>query len=127
MYPNDRRYSKEHEWIGVAERNGTVGITRFAQEQLGDIVYVELPEPGRRVARGEVLGTIESVKAVSEIYSPVTGTVREANGELESRPELVNSDPHGEGWYCRIELDQPSELDELMDAGSYEDFAKSAS
>jgi glycine cleavage system H protein len=126
MYPNDRRYSKEHEWIRVADGTGTVGITQFAQEQLGDIVYVELPEQGRKVARGDVLGTIESVKAVSEIYSPVSGTVREANGDLEARPEVVNTDPHGEGWYCRIELADDSELAELMDAGSYETFARSA-
>ena len=126
MYPTDRRYSKEHEWILVEQQRGTVGITHFAQDQLGDIVYVELPQKGKAVKRGEVLGTIESVKAVSEIYSPVSGTVADANAELDGRPELVNSDPHGEGWYCRIDLTEPGEVDELMEASAYAEFAQSA-
>lgn len=126
MYPNDRRYSKEHEWIVVSEGIGTVGITTFAQDQLGDIVFVELPDAGKTVRRGDVLGTIESVKAVSEIFSPVSGTVTEVNNELDTRPELVNQAPHAEGWYCKIELSDPDEVDGLMDATAYEDFAQTS-
>ncbi|HXV76431.1 MAG TPA: glycine cleavage system protein GcvH [Candidatus Polarisedimenticolaceae bacterium] len=127
MYPTDRRYSKEHEWIRVDDRVGVIGITDFAQDQLGDIVFVELPEEGKAVRAGDVLGTIESVKAVSEIFSPVSGRVSAANSELDLRPELLNADPHGEGWYCKIELDDPEQLDRLMDAGGYEEFAQQGS
>jgi glycine cleavage system H protein len=126
MYPTDRRYSKEHEWVRLEGAVGVIGITQYAQDQLGDIVYVELPEEGKQVEAGDVLGTIESVKAVSEIFSPVSGTVTAANGELDGRPELVNSDPHGDGWYCKIELGEPSQVDALMDATAYEEFAQKA-
>jgi glycine cleavage system H protein len=119
MFPNDRRYTKEHEWVQSAGGAATVGITDFAQRELGDIVYVELPDIGRTVASGEVLGTIESVKAVSEIYAPVSGTVAEVNNLLRDKPETVNTDAHGAGWICKLTLSKPTELDELMDADAY--------
>ena len=123
MYPTDRKYSKEHEWIRVDGEIGTIGITKFAQEQLGDIVYVELPPEGTEVSRGDVLGTIESVKAVSEIYAPVSGTVTAVNQDLDATPEVVNQDPHGQGWYCRLHLTAREELDDLMDAAAYAELA----
>jgi glycine cleavage system H protein len=126
MYPTDRRYSKEHEWILVENGVATIGITDFAQDQLGDIVYVELAETGRTVQPGDVLGTIESVKAVSEIYSPVSGTVTSVNSELDVQPELINSEAHGKGWYCKIELSEPDQVGALMDASAYEEFAQQA-
>ena len=119
MFPNDRRYTKEHEWVQVAGGVATVGITDFAQKELGDIVYVELPEVGRVVALGEVLGTIESVKAVSEIYAPVSGTITEVNALLSDKPETINLDAHGAGWICRLRLVHVGELDALMDAAAY--------
>ncbi len=122
MYPGDRRYSKQHEWLKVDGDTATIGITDFAQSELGDIVFVELPETGKEVQAGEVLGTIESVKAVSELYAPVGGTVEAANGDLEGKPEAVNEDPHGAGWLCRIKLTNPSEADQLMDAAAYQEL-----
>jgi glycine cleavage system H protein len=119
MFPNDRRYTKDHEWVKPADGVATVGITDFAQKELGDIVYVELPEIGRTVALGEVLGTIESVKAVSELYAPVSGTITEVNATLSEKPETVNLDAHGAGWICRMRLDKVAELDGLMDAAAY--------
>jgi glycine cleavage system H protein len=119
MFPNDRRYTKEHEWVMVAGRAATVGITDFAQRELGDIVYVELPEMGRSVTMGESLGTIESVKAVSEVYAPVSGTVTAVNPMLTDKPETINLDPHGTGWICKIELSDAGEVDALMDAAAY--------
>ena len=119
MYPNDRRYSKDHEWISVDGSVGTVGITDFAQKELGDIVYVELPEVGKRVQAGEAMGTIESVKAVSEIYAPLGGTVVAVNTALGDAPEKVNQDPHGSGWLCRIELADGADPTSLLDAASY--------
>jgi glycine cleavage system H protein len=119
MFPNDRRYTKEHEWVKAAGGAATVGITDFAQRELGDIVYVELPEIGRSVALGEVLGTIESVKAVSELYAPVSGTITEVNTLLSDKPETVNLDAHGVGWICKLVLAHVSELDGLMDAEAY--------
>jgi len=123
MFPNDRRYTKEHEWVKVAGTAATVGITDFAQKELGDIVYVELPEIGRAVALGEVLGTIESVKAVSEIYAPVSGTITEVNTLLSDKPETINLDAHEAGWICKMALAKPGELDELMDAATYAKLA----
>ena len=120
MYPTDRRYSKDHEWIAVDGDRARIGITDFAQKELGDIVYVELPQSGSQVKAGDVLGTIESVKAVSEIFAPLSGTVVEANEALDAAPESVNSDPHGEGWYCTLQLSDSSELESLMDAAAYE-------
>jgi len=124
MYPDDRRYSKEHEWVRVEQNEATLGITTFAQDQLGDIVYVELPELGRDVRAGDVLGTVESVKAVSEIYAPVAGKVTSANSKLDGEPELLNRDPHGDGWYCKIDLSDPGEVQGLLDAASYDEFTR---
>jgi len=119
MVPNDRRYSKDHEWVKVEGGAATIGITDFAQQELGDIVYVELPAIGRTVSQGEVLGTIESVKAVSEIYAPVSGTIAEVNGLLSEKPETVNADAHGAGWICKLTLSAAGEVDALMDAAAY--------
>lgn len=118
-YPSDYRYTKEHEWIA---RDGTVGITDYAQQQLGDVVYVELPKVGSAVKKGEAFGTVESVKAVSEVFSPVDGTVREINEGLAQSPELINQDPHGKAWLIRIDLRQPSDLDGLLTADKYDQF-----
>jgi glycine cleavage system H protein len=120
MYPTDRRYSQDHEWILVEGADAVIGVTEFAQKELGDIVYVELPQAGQQVKPGDVLGTIESVKAVSEIFAPVAGTVVEANQALDQSPEVVNRDPHGDGWYCKLRLADPSEVDALLDADGYE-------
>jgi glycine cleavage system H protein len=125
MYPTDRRYSKEHEWVLVDDGTATIGITQFAQGELGDIVYVELPETGKAVSAGEVLGTIESVKAVSEIYAPIGGSVAAVNDALTDAPEQVNTDPHGDGWYCKIVVADPAELEALMDAAAYQEHAGS--
>jgi glycine cleavage system H protein len=119
MYPADRRYSKDHEWVAVEGDRARIGITDFAQQELGDIVYVELPASGREVRAGDVLGTIESVKAVSEIYAPVGGVVVERNDALGERPETVNADPHGAGWYCTLRMDDPSAAGALLDAAAY--------
>jgi glycine cleavage system H protein len=125
MYPTDRRYSEEHEWILVDGDQATLGITEFAQSELGDIVFVDLPEVGREFRKGDVLGTIESVKTVGEIFAPVSGTVVEVNDTLTERPEVTNQDPHGEGWYCKVKLSLAAEVDELMDAARYEAHAGS--
>ncbi len=122
MYPTDRRYSKDHEWIAVDGEVALVGITDFAQKELGDIVYVELPPNGQQVKAGDVLGTIESVKAVSEIRAPVAGSVVDANQELDGKPEAVNEDPHGSGWYCKLRLADAAEVDTLLDAEAYQKF-----
>lgn len=127
MYPKDRRYTKEHEWILREGDAATVGITHYAQDQLGDIVYVEVPEVGRQVSKGDVIGSIESVKAVSEIYAPVGGTIVAVNEDLDGTPEIVNSDPHGGGWYCKLELSDAAEIDDLMDAEAYGEFVESSS
>ncbi len=125
MYPTDRKYSKEHEWIKIDGDTATVGITDFAQKELGDIVYVELPEKGKQVGKDDVLGTIESVKAVSEIFAPVSGTVVEANEALDGSPETVNEDPHEAGWYCKLQLSDPGELEGLLDAEAYRQLTES--
>ncbi len=119
MYPKDRRYSKEHEWVAIHGDTARLGITEFAQHELGDIVYVELPEAGLEVQAGDVLGTIESVKAVSEIYAPIGGVVLERNELLSERPEVVNSDPHGDGWYCTLRVTDAAEVLNLMTAEAY--------
>lgn len=124
MYPTNLRYTRDHEWILVEGAIGTVGITDFAQAQLGDIVYLELPAVGRTVAQHEVVGTIESVKAVSEIYSPVSGEVVEANAGLNDTPDVVNKDPHGAAWLFKVRLSAPAEVDGLMDAAAYGAHAK---
>jgi len=125
MIPEDRRYTKEHEWIRVDGDTGTVGITDFAQQELGDIVYVELPEVGGRIEAGTGMGTIESVKAVSELYAPVDGEVTEVNGALDAAPEQINQDPYGEGWLCKVRLSDPSQLDALLDASGYREITES--
>ena len=119
MIPEDLRYTDQHEW--VAPRNGgvRVGITHFAQDSLGDIVYVSLPEPGTAVEAGEPLGEVESTKSVSEIYAPVSGTVTARNDELSGKPELINSDPYGAGWMVEIDPTDSSVLDGLLDAAGY--------
>jgi glycine cleavage system H protein len=123
MYPSDRRYSKDHEWIVVTGNLGRVGITDFAQKQLGDVVFVELPDVGRAVTQGQAAGTIESVKAVSELYSPVSGKVVAVNSDVSNKPELINKDPHGT-WLFEIELSAPDELANLLDNSSYQDLVK---
>ena len=125
--PTDRRYSKEHEWVQVDGDTGTVGITDYAQDQLGDIVFVELPAPGSAVKYMEKFGEIESVKAVSELFSPVTGEVTEANTELADNPERVNDSPYGEGWMAKIRLSDPGELDRLMTAEQYDQYTQELS
>ena len=122
MYPSDYRYTKEHEWIKVSGDTGTIGITDYAQHELGDVVFVELPEIGAKLKAGDVFGTIESVKAVSEIYAPVSGEVTEANTGLTSAPETVNSDPHVAAWLVKIKLANPAEVSGLMDAAAYQAF-----
>jgi glycine cleavage system H protein len=118
-YPADLKYTKEHEWIRVDGNTGAIGITDFAQQQLGDVVYVELPEVGSTITAGRVFGTIESVKAVSELFAPVTGEVSEINTSLKDRPDHVNSKPH-ETWMVKVALSNPAEIGTLMDAAAYE-------
>jgi glycine cleavage system H protein len=115
-------YTKEHEWVRVEGDTGTVGITDFAQGQLGDIVFVETPEAGRQVSQGGDAAVVESVKAASDVYAPVSGEVIEGNAALADEPGLVNSDPEGEGWFFRVKLSEPSQLDELMDEAAYKAF-----
>ena len=117
-YPTDLKYTKDHEWIRINDQNGQIGITDYAQEQLGDVVYVELPEVGRVFAQGDQFGSVESVKAVSDLYCPVSGEVIEVNSVLETQPELVNKDPHG-NWMIGVKLTNPDELASLIDADAY--------
>ena len=124
MYPPEFLYTKEHEWIQMDESVGTIGITDYAQKELGDVVFVELPKPGDHVTAAESFGTVESVKAVSEIFSPVTGEVTASNSKLQNTPEMVNSDPHGEGWLIRVQLADRREIDKLMTADEYEAYIK---
>ncbi len=121
----ERRYSKTHEWITVEGKTATVGITDFAQAQLGDVVFLDLPKPGRKVTRGEAFGVIESVKAASDLFSPVSGTVAVVNDKLSSSPELVNSDPLGEGWIMKVELSGEAPSD-LMDEAEYKKMAEAS-
>jgi glycine cleavage system H protein len=117
--PDDRRYSKEHEWIRPDNGEGVVGLTRFAADELGDIVYVELPAVGATLTQFKSFGVVESVKAVSDLYAPASGMVVAVNEDLRSRPELLNSEPHDGGWICRISLTDAGELEALLDAGGY--------
>ena len=126
-YPQDFRYSKDHEWVRVAGDLGTVGITDHAQEQLGDVVFLELPEVGRTLAANEVFGTVESVKAVSELFSPVGGEVVKVNTDLTKTPEKVNTDPHGEAWMIVVKVKDAKEVSSLMDAAAYEAYVASES
>ena len=119
-----KRFSEEHEWISVAGDVGTVGISDYAQSQLGDIVYVEVPEAGRKLTKGGEAAVVESVKAASDVYSPVAGEVVEGNTALAENPALVNSDPFGEGWFFKVKIANKSELDGLMDEAAYAEFVK---
>jgi glycine cleavage system H protein len=120
MVPTDLRYTTDHEWVRVDGDLATIGITAYAAEQLGDIVFVELPDTGRSFDAAVTFGVVESVKAVSDLFAPVGGTVTEANPELAASPELVNSDPYGSGWMIRITLRDPAELEGLLDAAAYD-------
>lgn len=121
-YPTQFRYTKEHEWIEAKGSSATIGITDYAQGELGDVVFVELPAVGTKLTAGKSFSSVESVKAVSEIYAPVNGEVVEANAELQNKPETINSDPHGAGWLVKIKLANPAEMDALMDAAAYQAF-----
>ena len=122
MYPENLRYTKEHEWVAAVGDAGTVGITDHAQQELGDIVYVDLPKVGTHIEQGKSLGSVESVKAVSDVYSPVSGEVTEINQTLAEKPETLNSDPHGAAWLVKIKLSAPAELASLMSAAEYEAY-----
>jgi glycine cleavage system H protein len=122
MYPESYRYTKEHEWIQVEGDTGTVGITDHAQNELGDIVYVDLPKPGAAVTAAKPFGSVESVKAVSDIYAPASGEVVAINEELNAKPEKLNEDPHGAAWLIKIRLSNPADLDGLMTASAYQEY-----
>jgi len=122
MYPADLKYSKEHEWVKVEGKRGRIGLTHHAQHALGDVVFVEVPKVGRAVKQMEAFGVVESVKAVSDVYSPVSGAVVEVNTTLEASPELINKDCYGAGWIIVVEMANPRELDALMDVKAYEAF-----
>jgi glycine cleavage system H protein len=123
MYPTNLKYTNDHEWVKVDGDEGTVGITHFAQQQLGDVVYVELPEVGATLTKGQAFGTIESVKAVSELFAPLSGTVTEVNTALKDQPAAVNSAPH-DSWMIRLRISDPAEAGGLLDAAAYESLAK---
>jgi glycine cleavage system H protein len=124
--PGDRKYTKEHEWVKLDGDVGTVGITDYAQDQLGDIVFVELPEPGATVSQMQKFGEIESVKAVSELFSPISGEVAERNEDLNDNPQWVNDSPYDEGWMLKVRLTNAAEVDALMSAADYEKFLETA-
>ena len=123
MYPADRKYTKDHEWIRISGNVAEIGITDFAQQQLGDVVYVDLPEAGKSITAGESFGSIESVKAVSELYAPMSGEVTEVNGTLKDHPEVVNKDPHGT-WMIKVRLSNESDSGSLLDSAAYQDLTK---
>ncbi|MCU1264701.1 MAG: glycine cleavage system protein [Acidobacteria bacterium] len=122
--PEDLHYSKDHEWVRVAGNIATIGITDYAQNSLGDVVYVELSKPGDELAANESFGSVESVKAVSELFTPVSGAVTEQNDALQDAPEKVNTDPYGDGWMIRVKMSSAGEVDSLLTAAEYEDFTK---
>jgi glycine cleavage system H protein len=122
MYPADYRYTKAHEWISLKDSVGTVGITEYAQHELGDVVFVEMPKVGAQLKAGESFGTVESVKAVSEIFSPASGEVTEINSLLVDSPETINKDPHGAAWLVRVRVSDPKEVSALMDSAAYEAY-----
>lgn len=122
MTPEDSRYAKSHEYIHVEGGIGTIGITEYAQKELGDVVFVELPQVGTEIEQGDEMGSIESVKAVSELFAPVSGEVVEINEALAEKPELVNTDPYGDGWMIKVKMTAPDEVDELMNAEDYEEY-----
>jgi glycine cleavage system H protein len=119
-FPENLRYTKDHEWIKINGSEATIGITDFAQQELGDIVYVEIETLGQQLNEGTVFGTVEAVKTVSDLYLPVNGTITEINPKLNSNPELVNSDPYGEGWMVKIKISNPADINSLMDKAAYE-------
>lgn len=123
--PNDRLYTKEHEWVKIDGPTATFGISDHAQSALGDIVYVELPKPGATLAQGKPIGVVESVKAVSDIYAPISGTVTEVNGAIEDDPAKVNADPYDTGWLVKITIANPDEAKSLLDAAAYDELVKS--
>ena len=125
MYPADFKYTKDHEWVNLSGGDARVGITDYAQKQLGDVVYLELPEVGRKLTKGDVFGTIESVKAVAEVYSPLAGEIVEINDAVVDDPELINEDPHHEGWLCKIRFSSAADLKTMMNAEQYEEYVKS--
>ncbi len=122
MIPPELRYTKDHEWVQVADGIGTVGITDYAQDQLGDVVFVDLPSPGKQLTQLAVFGEIESVKTVSELYSPVSGEIVESNQALADKPELINESPYGEGWLMKVRLADQGEVDRLLTADEYGDY-----
>jgi glycine cleavage system H protein len=123
-YPTSYRYTKDHEWIEVKGDTATIGITDYAQHELGDVVFVELPATGAELQAGKTFGSVESVKAVSELYAPASGHVVETNSELQNKPENINSDAHGAGWLVKIRLSNPAEVNSLMDAKAYEAYVE---
>ena len=125
--PEDLHYSKDHEWVRVDGNEAIIGITDYAQNSLGDVVYVELPKAGDKFSTGESFGSVESVKAVSEVFTPVSGAIARINESLADEPEKVNSDPYGEGWMIRVLMSNPGEVDSLLTAAEYEDFTKAES
>lgn len=124
MYPEDLRYNKEHEWVRRENGRARIGISHYAQDELGDVVFVDLPQVGSTFQAGEAFAAVESVKAVSDIYAPVSGRVVEVNEELLDKPELINQEPYGAGWIAVIEMDDPSELDNLLDAAGYKQLVE---
>ena len=124
QYPNDLLYTKDHEWARIEGKVATVGVTRFAVEQLGDVTQVDLPKEGETVKQGEIFGSVESVKAVSDLFAPLSGTVVKVNSPLSEAPEYVNEEPYDEGWMIQIELQKPDETKGLMDAEAYQEFLK---
>jgi len=121
-FPENLRYTKDHEWVLIDGNIATVGITDYAQRELGDIVYVEVESKGKNLAKESVFGTVEAVKTVSDLFLPLSGTITEFNGELEAQPELVNNDPYGGGWMVKMTIDTPDEIKELLDAKAYQDL-----
>jgi len=126
-FPDDLKYTREHEWARVKGKKAVVGITEYAQKELGDVVYVELPEVGDEVVQDEQFGVIESVKTVSDLFSPISGEVVEVNENLEDRPELVNEDPYGDGWMIKVAISEPDEVENLLTAETYEEYVEEES
>jgi glycine cleavage system H protein len=122
MYPDDLHYTKQHEWVRLTDNVGVIGITDYAQQELGDIVYVDLPRVGAKVEQGKTMGSVESVKAVSDIYSPLSGEIIEINDALATAPEKLNESPHGDGWLVKIRLSAPTEIQGLLSAADYEKY-----
>ncbi len=122
--PNDRRYTKEHEWVKLDGDIATVGITDFAQSELGDVTYIEMPQVGREINQGESFGVVESVKAVSDVYAPVSGEIVEVNGALEGQPETVNSSPYEDAWLIKLRVQNPGQLEQLLDAAAYQEHVQ---